>query len=127
MKLSEKNLRNLLAGKPTEPSEAEFQRQVIEYAQMHGWRVAHFRKVRVQRKNGEVYYETPVAADGKGFPDTILVHEQLCQCLVAELKVGNNQPTFEQREWLSAFRAAGVPTYVWRPCDWAEIETVLGK
>jgi hypothetical protein len=45
--------------------------------------------------------------------------------LVAELKVGKNKPTAAQAEWLSAFRAAGVPAFVWRPQDWPAIEQAL--
>lgn len=99
-------------GKP----EAEFQEQVIGLARANGWRVAHFRAVRVQRKNGQVYHETPVAADGAGFPDLILVRRG--RLIVAELKVGANTTTAEQDAWLAAFKAAGAETYVWYPLDW---------
>jgi hypothetical protein len=46
--------------------------------------------------------------------------------IVAELKVGNNLPTAEQDEWLLAFKAAGVPAFVWWPGDWPKIVEVLG-
>jgi hypothetical protein len=107
-----------------ELSEADFMDQVIRYARLMGWRVAHFRKVRVQRGNGSVYWETPVAADGKGFLDLVLVRDRV---VVVELKVGTNKPTREQDEWITAWTRAGVETYVWKPSMWAEIEKVLGR
>lgn len=99
--------------------EAEFQQKVIQAAQDRGWRVAHFRKVRVQRKGGSTYWETPVAADGKGFFDLELVRERLVKI---ELKVDYNKPTPEQEEWCTAYTKAGVEWYVFFPEDW---ETIL--
>jgi hypothetical protein len=107
-----------------ELSEADFMDQVIRYARLMGWRVAHFRKVRVQRGNGSVYWETPVAADGKGFLDLVLVRDRV---VAVELKVGTNKPTWEQEEWITAWTRAGVETYVWKPSMWAEIEKALGR
>jgi hypothetical protein len=104
-------------------SEAEFQQQVIDYAHLRGWRVAHFRKVRVQRKNGSVYWETPVAADGKGFPDLILVKDH--GVIAAELKVGRNKPSPEQMSWLTDLENAGVAVFVWTPDNWQDIEETL--
>lgn len=104
-------------------SEAEFQEQVIQFAKLHGWRVAHFRKVRVQRANGSVYWETPVAADGKGFLDLELVKDRLVK---AELKVGHNKMTIEQEGWINAYWNAGIEAYVWFPKDWTQIEHILG-
>lgn len=104
-------------------TESKWQARVISQAHAYGWRVAHFRRVRVQRKNGATYYETPVAADGKGFPDLILVRGG--RCVAAELKVGRNTTTPEQREWLAAFAVAGIESYVWRPEDQTQVEEVL--
>ena len=99
-------------------TEAEFTRQVIELARMCGWMVAHFRAART--KHG---WATPVAGDGKGWPDLFLVRDG--EILVAELKVGRNKPTPEQEQWLQAFRAAGVRAVVWKPEDWSTIEQTL--
>jgi hypothetical protein len=111
-------------GEPLPPlREAAFQRQVIDLLHVHGWRVAHFRGVRVQRKNGGVYHQTPVQGDGSGFPDVIAVRGG--RIIVAELKCGRNRLTQEQKVWLDCFRLAGVPAYEWRPELWAEIEKVL--
>lgn len=110
-------------GRKGGPTEAEFMRQVIALASLHHWRVAHFRGVRVQRKDGSVYYQTPVQADGAGWPDLILVRGE--RIIAAELKVGKNRTTAEQDAWLSWLAAAGVDTWVWRPDDWPTIEEVL--
>lgn len=104
-------------------SEAEFTREVIALARSHGFRVAHFRTVRVQRKSGAVYYETPVQGDGKGFPDLILLRG--AQLVVAELKVGRGKPTREQEDWLLAFRGVGAEVHVWTPEKWYRICAIL--
>lgn len=110
---------------PVKVSEAQFQRMVIDLAHLYGWRVAHFRRVQVRRGSGSVYWETPVAADGKGFPDLVLVRGG--SLLFAELKVPPNTTTPEQREWLAALRAAGQHVAVWTPDSWVEIEATLSE
>ena len=95
-------------------TEAEFQEWVIEAAQKRGWMVAHFRGVRIQRADGSTHYQTPVQADGKGFPDLVLVRDRL---IFAELKRQNGKPDPNQEKWLTALRTAGNETYVWRPSD----------
>jgi hypothetical protein len=107
-------------------TERQWQERVIEYAQGRGWKVAHFRAVRVHRKDGSVHHETPVAADGKGFPDLILVHKAFGKVVAAELKVGKNKTSPEQDNWLDHFAAALVPTFVWFPSDWDDVVQVLG-
>lgn len=104
-------------------TEAAFQAQVIQLAHMWGWRVACFRPVRVQRADGTVYHETPVGADGKGWPDLVLVRGR--RILAAELKVGRNVATPEQRLWIDALNAAGVTACVWRPGMWDAIVAEL--
>jgi len=104
-------------------TEAAFQSQVIAMAHQFGWRVAHFRGVRTQRKDGSVRYQTPVQADGAGFPDLVLVRGK--RLVVAELKAQRGRVAEEQRDWLYAFEFAEVETYTWKPSDWPEIETAL--
>ena len=104
-------------------SEAEFQKQVTELAHLRRWRVASFRRVRVQRKSGAVYWETPVGADGKGWPDLVLCRG--IRLIFAELKIGKNKTTPEQVAWLDSLAMTGAETYIWRPEDWAEIERVI--
>lgn len=104
-------------------TEAEFQNTIIEYAHLRGWLVAHFRGVRVQRRNGTVHYQTPVAADGKGFPDLVLVRERV---VWAEIKVGYNKMTKEQETWADALKKAGQEFHLWKPEDFDDIVIVLG-
>jgi hypothetical protein len=96
----------------------ELQHAVIDCAHRFGWRVAHTPPIK-----GEHGWRTAVAADGKGFPDLLLVRERV---IVAEIK-GTDRLSPEQNDWLSAFRMAGVPAYVWTPKEWAsgEVERVL--
>lgn len=109
---------------PDSLSENDFQDCFIDLAHSLRWRVAHFRKVRVQRKDGSTFWETPVAADGKGFLDTELVRERLIK---VELKVGRNTPTEEQEAWIAAYEEAGIEHYVWYPKDWPDIVKTLTR
>lgn len=108
-------------------TEAEFQDQVIQLAKLHGWLVAHFRCVRVQRKSGAVFYETPVQADGKGWPDLILIRGR--RMIVAELKRSEKEkPTPDQEKWLAAFLGLEAPqtmVVIWTPEKWSLIERTL--
>jgi hypothetical protein len=102
-------------------TESDWQRQVIDFARLHGWRVAHFRPGLNRR--GE--WQTAVQGDGEGFPDLVLVKPG--RCIVAELKSDIGRVSEEQRAWLRSFEAAGVPAYTWKPKDWAEVQAVLGE
>lgn len=97
-------------------TERQLQQAVIECAHYLGWRVAHFRPARVTRGGREVY-ETPVAADGKGFPDLILTHPRL-GLLARELKTDTGKLSLHQQAWLDDLSAAGVDAAVWRERDW---------
>lgn len=99
-------------------SEAEFTRMVLDLAHLYGWRSAHF----LPAMNRRGQWRTAVQGDGRGFPDLVLVRERV---LWVELKVGRNQPTPDQRAWLTALQAAGQEVYLWRPESWTEIELVL--
>lgn len=94
---------------------------VIALAQLHKWKVAHFRAA--MTRGGR--WVTPVQGDGAGFPDLLMVRERDRRVLAVELKVGRNKPTPGQREWLARFAAVGVAAAVWRPEMWDEIEGVL--
>lgn len=104
-------------------TEADFAKTVIALAQLHGWRVAHFRPARVMRRGVEKY-ETPIGANGRGFPDLVLAHPHR-GLLFVELKTDAGKLTAEQAVWLVDLQNAGAETGVWRPRDWPEIETVL--
>jgi hypothetical protein len=104
-------------------SEAEFQARVIALARAEGWKVAHFRAVRIQRADGSTYYQTPVQADGSGWPDLFMVRDGVA--LAPELKTNTGRVRPEQQEWLAALRAAGIAASVWRPKDWNLISAAL--
>lgn len=97
--------------------EQDWQRDVIALARTLGWRVAHFRPAQTSKG-----WRTPVSADGKGFPDLILVRDRV---IAAELKNERNKVTPEQNAWLVAFRDAGVEAHVWRPDDLEAVMATL--
>lgn len=104
-------------------SEAELQSAIIGLAQLLGWRVAHFRAA-----NTAQGWMTPVAADGKGFPDLCMVRGE--RLLFVELKTEKGRLTLEQDEWIAALqdsRRCGVA--VFRPSDWLNgtVSDVLGE
>jgi hypothetical protein len=95
-------------------SEAEFTTQVVQLFQLRGWMVVHIRPAKTAKG-----YRTPYEGD-PGLPD--IIASRLGRTILAELKVGKNRPTEEQREWLDA--SSG---YLWYPSDWSEIEAVAMK
>lgn len=95
--------------------EKDFRKRVIQLAQAHGWRVAHFRTVTIKGKKG-YYFATPFLADGKGFPDLVLVRGDTL--LFVELKRQGEQLSHEQMMWRAALLGAGQRAWVWRPNDW---------
>lgn len=98
-------------------TEAEFQSYVLDLAALLGWRVAHFRPARTEKG-----WRTAVAADGKGFPDLVLVRDRV---IFAELKSDTGRLSGEQEEWLEDLAAAGAETYIWRPSDRTSVEAAL--
>jgi hypothetical protein len=96
----------------------QLQQQIIDLAHLYHWRVAHFRPALTAKG-----WRTPVSADGRGFPDLVMV--RMPRVIIAEIK-GRDVLTFEQKEWIAEFRQCpGVEIYVWKPQDWGEIEKVL--
>lgn len=109
-----------------EGTEAALQARVIELAHALGFRVAHFRSVRIARPDGSVHFATPVQADGAGYPDLHIVGNG--RSIFAELKRQRGSKTKpEQLEWLASLRACGHEAYLWKPADWDEIVEVLGR
>lgn len=100
-------------------TEAQFGAAVVEMARLLGWRVAHFRPARTLAG-----WRTPVAADGTGFPDLVLVRGD--RLVFAELKAARGRPTDEQSAWLAALAGVErVDVALWRPADWDAIERAL--
>lgn len=100
--------------------EREWQSQVLGFAALHGWRVAHFRAARTAHG-----WRTAVSADGKGFPDLVLVRGN--RLIFAELKRDGEVPTPEQEQWFKALRGTQAEVYLWEPRDWELIRGVLQR
>ena len=79
----------------------DFQPEVIKLAKLCGWRrILHIRDSR--------------KSEGEGFPDLLMIKDG--ELIAAELKVGANTSTPEQRYWLEAFDGVvGATAVVWRP------------
>ena len=98
----------------------ELCKAIADAAQRYGWRVAGFRTVRVQRKDGSIYYTTPVLFDGKGWPDLFLLNDKKKLAIVIEVKVKKDKLKPEQMEWLEMFDRCGIPAYEFREQDWID-------
>lgn len=75
------------------------------------------------KRGKRVVWETPVQADGAGFPDLILVRDRV---VWAEIKVGRNKLSEAQERWRTALNGIA-EFHVWREDDWLEgrVETIL--
>jgi hypothetical protein len=100
--------------------ERDFQTYVIDLATVNQWRIAHFRKAQTARGR----WITPVAADGAGFPDLVLVSDRI---IYAELKTNTGKLGPAQIAWGQALTRAGAEYYVWRPRDADEVQAVLTR
>ena len=96
--------------------ERDFQRTVIELAEICGWRSYHVANVKGRLR----------ARSSIGFPDLVLTRDG---CMIAaELKRAGRDPTDAQRQWLHALGLVpGVTAVCWRPADWPEIEATLTR
>ena len=93
-------------------SERDFQREVVRFARRNGW--------------SDVYHTYSSKRCSPGFPDLVFGREAKSpHVIVAELKSENGVLTSDQERWLAFFRLAGVPTFVWTPKQWREIEETL--
>lgn len=91
-------------------TEQELLDAVLQLAKVLGLRTAHFRPAKTEKG-----WRTPVAGDGKGFPDLIIVGSSL---LARELKSEQGRLTPEQVAWRGALYVAGLDATEWRPSDW---------
>ena len=102
-----------------DPSEAEFQKAVITLAKLHRWKVMHTQPAQVRPGK----WITPNTGD-QGFPDLVMVHKSR-GCIYVELKVGKNEVSNTQWEWINTLEDAGQEVYVWRPKDLDKISARL--
>lgn len=102
-------------------TEAQFQKTVIEMAELFRWRWYHAPENRPVAGRSGTYIQNV----RKGFPDLVLVKGD--RLIFAELKreLGPLQPG--QQDWLDAVRAAGAEAYLWRPSNMAQVREVLGR
>lgn len=101
-------------------TESGFCRAVLDLARLYRWRTIHVRPAMARGGN----WLTAVAGDGVGWPDLLCLRGP--RVVVAELKVGRNQTTPEQDDWLAAWRLVpAAEVFVWRPTDWPEILRVM--
>lgn len=106
-------------------TERQFQARVIDLLHMFGYRVAHF----LPAVNLRGQWRTPVAADGKGFPDLVAVRPERNgrsgRVLFIELKTDTGRLTKEQKEWQADLEGAHAEAYVWRPRDWTTLSEIV--
>ena len=129
--------------------ETPFAELVMDLARWYGWRSMHIRPARTAHG-----WVTPVAGDGKGWPDLTLVRARDRRLIFAELKRETEDPEAEQVAWLEALSALGmsrgsreaagyllahhmpgtvllpsIEVHVWRPSDLAEPteDSVIGR
>lgn len=101
-------------------TETEFADAVAAIAHTFGWHIAHFRPARTAHG-----WRTPVAYDGKGWPDLVLVHDDPPTVLFRELKAERGRLTDEQLRWGAWLESAGADWAVWYPRDLSTITTIL--
>ncbi len=90
-------------------SEKQFQAQVIELAQLCGWRCYHTHDSR---------------CSAPGFPDLVLARSP--RLVFAELKSEEGRIRPEQSAWLDALgRSTNARACLWRPADWDDIQATL--
>lgn len=104
-------------------TEARWQRQVVEYAALMGWRVWHDNATNAPRLCSSCGEVTRLPRNARGLPDLILVRRP--RVVWAELKADRGRLTDEQAAWLSDLRASGQEVHLWRPSDWPTVERVL--
>jgi hypothetical protein len=101
-------------------SEAEFQRQVVQFATLQGWRVLHVRR---SQEGSDQQWRTTTSITG--WPDLFLFHPGRGGYYAAELKRNDGAVRPEQKQVIAELLAAGIPAAVWRPRDWPVIQAFL--
>lgn len=104
-----------------DPSETEFQRDLLKEAKRFGWQVMHVRKSKGHKKGKEDEWTTSTSITG--WPDLVLFKPG--SLLFRELKANRGYPTPEQRQVLADLAAAGADVGVWKPKDWDDILALL--
>jgi hypothetical protein len=117
-------------------TEREFQDAIVELAHLWGWRVFHARAAGTNKG-----WRTPIAYDGKGYPDLTLIHPK-GHIVFAEIKRETGSTTSDEQKawaetltectneinkWLAASAVGEDRVFyrMWRPRDGDDIVTVL--
>ena len=103
-------------------TEAEFQTQVIEIAQLRGWMVMHQRPAQIRTGR----WITAIQGDA-GFPDLVLARPRLGDLIFAELKKEGGRISPLQKAWLRTLHDAGGEAYIWYPSNLPAIITRLSR
>lgn len=104
---------------PLPMSEDDFQTRIIQTAKLNGWRVTHFRAVKMSSGRWAV----PLQGDA-GFPDLALARDGVV--ILAELKKSRTEKARDgQVEWLRAIGPA--IGRLWCPEDWQAIVSELSR
>jgi hypothetical protein len=101
-----------------ELSEADWQIQVIELAQLYRWRIHHCRPA----QNSRGQYSTPIQGD-PGFPDLVLARGG--RVLFIECKTNSGVLTGDQQAWRDHLLGGGAEWFCWRPRHWPEVQETL--
>ena len=99
----------------TEGSEADFQKWVIDLAELHGWRVVHTPDSRTINKSMV------------GFPDLLMFSPNSKVILLRELKLSGGRLSAEQKQWGDYLRKGGWDYSVWRPEHKGLIQLILER
>jgi hypothetical protein len=93
-------------------TEKQLQAQVVQLAQLGGWRTYHTHDSR---------------RSAPGFPDLVLVRPP--RLVFAELKSENGRIRPEQEMWLEALAgcAEAPESHLWRPRDLEEVQRILTR
>ncbi len=99
----------------------DLQQTLIDLGHKLGYIIAHFRPA--MKADGT--WRTPVAADGKGFPDLFLVHPVRQRVIWIECKSEREKVSPEQEAWHDVLARADQEIYVVRPKHYDEIAMIL--
>ena len=116
------------SGRSPAETERDFQRSVMELAELSGWETFHCRTSMQQGR----YLTATTGTMAKGWPDLLLIHRSRQKLIFAELKSDKGSLRPDQSRVLSLlWQLVEGPTrewaevHVWHPKDWATIEATL--
>lgn len=85
-------------------SEAAFQKRILDYCQLRGFKVFH---------------DTDPRRNERGWPDLVIGGPN--GVLFRELKTNTGRIRPEQEVWITLLQDAGVDARIWRPRDWEHV------